>query len=293
MTEPRDELLERYFEAAEQDLRRPSARVGDAVRAHARMLRDPSASTERVAGSARTVVAANHPQWTRALVASLAVIGLAGLLTLQFDRADPEVREAALSVAAPAPATAPSPPPIGAVVMAARTDGPPASPAKTQAPPAQTTASVVRDQGASAGAMASANASAKDANSTASAESAVGMSLAASMSKLAAPAPLAAKGVALESSGDTPAALLLEAARTGQMEGLQKLLAQGVAINTRDSNGNTALIIAVRNRQVAVARVLWDGGADATLRNLEGQSALQIAQQLELTDVVQLLQTPR
>jgi ankyrin repeat protein len=136
-------------------------------------------------------------------------------------------------------------------------------------------------------------ASAKDANSTATSESAVGMSLAAPMSKAAAPAPLAATGVARESSGDTTAALLFEAARTGQMEGIQKLLAQGVAVNARDSKGNTALIIAVRNRQVAAARVLWDGGADATLRNLDGQSALQIAQQLELTDVVQLLQTPR
>ena len=40
MTEPRDELLERYAEAAAQDLRRPSERVRNAARAHAQMLRD-------------------------------------------------------------------------------------------------------------------------------------------------------------------------------------------------------------------------------------------------------------
>jgi hypothetical protein len=288
MTEPRDELLERYFEAAEQDMRRPSARVGDAVRVHAHMLRGPTPSTERVADGARTGVAANHPQWPRALVASLAVVGLAGLLTLQFDRADPEVREAALSVAAPAPVAIQAPvtaqaPPVENVVIAARTAAPPVSPAKTQVPPAQTTASVVGDQVASA----------KDANSTATAESSVRMALAAPMSKAAAPAPLAATGVARESSGDNSAALLFEAARTGQIESIQKLLAQGAPVNARDSKGYTALIIAVRNRQVPAVRVLWDAGADATLRNLEGQSALQIAQQLDLTEVMQLLQTPR
>ena len=92
---------------------------------------------------------------------------------------------------------------------------------------------------------------------------------------------------------DTAAAQLLQAARGGQVETVQKLLAQGVAINTRDDKGNTALILAVTYRQPNVVRILLDRGADPALVNNEGMTALRLASQMEMPEMVQLLQTPR
>ncbi|MES2950386.1 MAG: ankyrin repeat domain-containing protein [Pseudomonadota bacterium] len=111
MNEPRDELLERYADAVAQDPRRPSERVRNAARAHAQMLRDQVAEVARASGGKPATRAANQPQWTLSLVASLAVVGLAGLLYLQIDRGAPEDREVALGVPARggvAPAAAPA-----------------------------------------------------------------------------------------------------------------------------------------------------------------------------------------
>lgn len=110
---PRDELLERYAEAVAQDARGPSDRVRNAARAHAQMLRDQAAVVQRAAGATPPKPAANQPQWTLSLVASLAVVGLAGLLYVQIDHGTPEDREVALGVPAisdiaPAPAPAPA-----------------------------------------------------------------------------------------------------------------------------------------------------------------------------------------
>ena len=126
MTEPRDELLERYAEAVAQDLRRPSDRVRNATRAHAQMLRDQAAVAQRAESATPAKPAANQPQWTFSLVASLAVVGLAGLMYLQIDRGASEDREVAMGTPAPSP-----------TLPAARTDtaqapraaSPPASPA--------------------------------------------------------------------------------------------------------------------------------------------------------------------
>lgn len=142
MTEPRDELLERYAEAVAQDPRRPSDRIRNAARAHAQMLRDQTAAdVSRVEGTAAKPSAANQPQWTYSLVASLAVVGLAGLMYVQIDRGAPEDREIALGAPAPnhAPAQAPAPAPTAAVT--ARTDtaqAPLPQPAEAPAPAAHT-----------------------------------------------------------------------------------------------------------------------------------------------------------
>jgi hypothetical protein len=123
--------LERYADAVAQDMRRPSERVRNAARAHAQMLRDQAAMTQRAQSVTPPKPAANQPQWTISLVASLAVMGLVGLLYVQIDRGTPEVRDAALGTgtrnetvaaqpAAPPPAAA-SPAPA-ARVDAAPTD---------------------------------------------------------------------------------------------------------------------------------------------------------------------------
>ena len=111
MTEPRhrDELTLGYREASALDERRPSDQVRDAVHAHARMLiaaaKQPDTSSE-----APPAVAANQSRWkVSAMLASVMLAGLAGLLVLQFDRGTPEEKE--LVHGAPVPRVAPIPRP--------------------------------------------------------------------------------------------------------------------------------------------------------------------------------------
>jgi Meckel syndrome type 1 protein len=152
MSQPCDELLERYAEAVAQDPRRPSDRVRNAARAHAQMLRDQAAVTQRAQSVAPPKPAANQPQWTISLVASLAVVGLVGLLYVQIDRGTPKDRDAALgtSVRTEAPATSsaasPAPPESPTPAMEAHqrsTDKPMAgippvaNPPATAAPPSK------------------------------------------------------------------------------------------------------------------------------------------------------------
>lgn len=136
MTEPRDELLERYAEAVAQDPRRPSERVRHAARAHAQMLRDQAAEVKRMEGTATPKTAANQPQWTYSLVASLAVVGLAGLLYVQIDRGAPEDREIALGAPIPSQAPAPLSPPNPS--PSERMDSAQVSPKQQPAPAAHT-----------------------------------------------------------------------------------------------------------------------------------------------------------
>jgi hypothetical protein len=317
MTEPRDELLERYAEAAAQDPRRPSERVRHAARAHAQMLRDQASEAKRAEGSAPTRPAANHPRWTLSLVASLAVVGLAGLLYVQIDQGEPQDREIALGAPSPSAIPAPTSPTAPPALSAPPAQN--AAPALAKAAPPRVYSTVPTEaaphtakQTHTAGEqIASADAAVRETTNEARAESAVRAATAqmrapatpaatAPAKLAAAPAAVAAAPAMADISRsrqamvvDTAAAQLLQAARGGQVETVQKLLAQGVAINTRDDKGNTALILAVTYRQPNVVRILLDRGADPALVNNEGMTALRLASQMEMPEMVQLLQTPR
>ena len=93
--EPLDELVLRYRQASAQDNRRPAERVRDAVRAHALAVvaahQDESAAP--VAPVARRDPAANQSRWKMSALASVALVGLTGLLLLQFDRGTPQEQE--------------------------------------------------------------------------------------------------------------------------------------------------------------------------------------------------------
>ena len=83
---PDDPLLQRYDEANAQDPARPSPLLRERVLAHATAMAlagKPDASGSRAA-------AANDSTWQRRALGSLAVLGLVGLLVLQFDRGTPE-----------------------------------------------------------------------------------------------------------------------------------------------------------------------------------------------------------
>lgn len=283
MTEPRDELLERYAEAAAQDPRRPSERVRHAACAHAQMLRDQASVAKRAEGIAPTRTAANQPRWTLSLVASLTVVGLAGLLYVQIDRGAPEDREIALGVHSPSAVPAPSEPVAPPAASAQN-----AAPALAKAAPpgvypaVRETRNEAREESATRAAPAPVYAPAPAAPAD------------------AAPAVVAAAPAVADTSRSrqamvvgTAASQFLQAARGGQVKALQRLLAQGVAINTRDDKGNTALMLAVTHRQLNTVRILLDRGADPTLVNDEGLTALRLANQMNMPDMVQLLQTPR
>jgi len=104
MTEPdhSDELLARYREASAADPQRPAQRVRAAVRQHAQMVhaRQPEVVTLALQ-TGQSSPAANQPRWKLSALGSVAVLGLAGLLVLQFEHGTPEQKEVALGVAVP------------------------------------------------------------------------------------------------------------------------------------------------------------------------------------------------
>ncbi|MGM9425364.1 ankyrin repeat domain-containing protein [Hydrogenophaga sp. MI9] len=111
---PQDPLLERYREANALDAARPGPALRENVLAHARAAAASRADTAQP----DTRPAANDSAWTWRALGSLAVVGLVGLLVLQFDRSRPEEKEAAFGTAAqrPAPtASAPAAPEAPAV----------------------------------------------------------------------------------------------------------------------------------------------------------------------------------
>ncbi len=123
-----DELVRRYREASEQDDARPGAHVRNAVRAHAQMLATATAPLPALPAPSRT--AANQSRWKISALATVAVVGLSGLLMLQFQRGTPEEQEIAYGqrrAEAPARAQPSAAPPRPAPAPA--TEAPPAAPA--------------------------------------------------------------------------------------------------------------------------------------------------------------------
>ncbi|MCW5644943.1 MAG: hypothetical protein KIT63_22815 [Rhodoferax sp.] len=92
-----DDLIRLYHAAADRVGGAPSPAVGDAVRAHARVMAasrqgaDPP-DTPVVPDAGRDT-AANAARWRVSMLASLAVVALAGLLVLQFDRGTPQEQD--------------------------------------------------------------------------------------------------------------------------------------------------------------------------------------------------------
>jgi hypothetical protein len=145
-----DELLARYRQASDLDGAMPGPQVRAAVLAHARAMLavQPDAGMDPVAAeAAQQQPAANRPFWRLQALGSLAVLGLAGLLYLQFERGSEQERDLALGsgsrpVAESAPsARSPAPPlpadPVPAPAQTRAQAGPARKPAE---PMAKTTA---------------------------------------------------------------------------------------------------------------------------------------------------------
>ncbi|MBK6569273.1 ankyrin repeat domain-containing protein [Candidatus Aalborgicola defluviihabitans] len=289
MNQPRDELLERYADAVAQDPRRPSERVRNAACAHAQLLHDQTAAMLPAKNGAAARPAANQPQWTLSLVASLAVVGLAGLMYLQIDRSTQQDREIAMGAAAPSPTN-----PATAVATHQEKSANPVVPPPKVA--TQTGASKATEQFADASARVDAKREVRAESSGRMAQSNRSTALTpatppvmAAPPAYSAPAPAPSPAPATAKDVAPTAIPLLDAARTGNTTALQELLAQGAPINARDDNGNTALMLAVRYRHATTVRKLLDLGADTGLRNHEGLTALQIAQQMGFADIAETL----
>ena len=67
---------------------------------------------------------------------------------------------------------------------------------------------------------------------------------------------------------------LLESARDGRIEEVERLLDSGVPIKARNRFGNTALIYAARSCHRDLLEVLIERGADVNQTNLNGHSPL-------------------
>ena len=245
MTEPRDELLERYAEAVEQDPRRPSDRVRNAARAHAQMLRDQAAQVKRAHYTAPTKPAANQPQWTLSLVASVAVVGLAGLLYVQIDQGAPQDREIALGAPAPSHVPAPAPSKSPRVYSAV--------PAEAGSHPAAKMPSKPTGQIASADSGPHAELQTRTESATrASAQ----FLHAARVGHIATIHKLLAQGVAVDARDDGGNTALMLAVTHRQAQVVRKLLDSGADASLVNASGLTALQLAKQQEFTDIVQLL-------------------------------------
>ena len=323
MTEPRhtDDLTQRYLEASAQDPRRPHDRVREAVRAHAQAMIAAKTPTAAASLPATDRPAANQSRWKLSLLASVALVGITGLLVLQFERATPEEKELAFGATAPrseskTESVAPVIPPSAGVIA-------PASPAASTKAPAPANAQVSRapeptkpraatsvdsNKAKSATEAAPPTASApatpapasmrpavappapsQQADAAPAAESSsAANSVMAPSPTAAAPALRAARAKGSPSQDLQPA--MLQAARVGNTAQLESLLQQGAALNGVDETGRTALVWAVINNHSSTVQKLLTLGADKAIKDHDGLSALQHARRLQLERMAALLE---
>ena len=154
-----DPLLDRYREANALDPARPGPALRENVLAHARAV----AASRIDKAPPETRSAANDSVWSWWAVASLAMVGLVGLLVLQFDRGTPEEKQAAFGTAVQRPAppasapVTPAAPAAGTVPEQEATSGlAPLRPPVVQAPARSGAEPAAVDSARSASKMASA-----------------------------------------------------------------------------------------------------------------------------------------
>ena len=246
-----DTLLRLYEQASAEDPRRPAAQVADAIRKHARVMLAAGDASDAPAQSAGHVAqaSANQPRWKTSLLASVAVIGLAAMLFLQFDRGTPQEQDlvrgqAAPNVRAPIPSqdqgtqaampsgTSAQAPGSGPAAVPSATTGrstpaPPPAPARTEArsapAPALTLTEIAR------------------------------------AGRVDALAAILASGAAIDgrdADGRTP---LMLAAIHGHREMVRQLLAAGADPHLRDPSDQTAAQLALAAGHMQIADLIGSG----------------------------------
>lgn len=278
-----DELLRRYREASEQESARPSAQVRSAVRAHAQRL---AATTAAVPATTRA--AANEARWKMSALATVAVVGLVGLLMLQFERETLEEQGIAMGqrpaeVPAPAAEQPPTPAPESRTTRSAPAALPAPLPDNARAP-AHPPATPPAAHSTLAKAIAEPSVP-RPPPSTSAAPFLLPQPH-AHMAKRSA----AQDSVMAEIRLGTPLPHALhEAARAGSTLQVESIIRQGTPVDTPDSEGRTALMLAAMNGHAATVGKLLALGASTTLVGGDGLSAAQLARQmghLQLADQI-------
>lgn len=307
-----DDLIRLYHAAADRVGGAPSPAVGDAVRAHARVMAalrqgaDPP-DTPVVPDAGRDT-AANAARWRVSMLASLAVVALAGLLVLQFDRGTPQEqdlvrapdavvplrggaeRSASVSAQQSASESARDLPQARAPAAATATanDAAAAAAATPAAGPARGARNGADAVSAKALAPAPPAASTRptaEAAADASATAAPPMAEATG-SLRAAPSPERFAGAA------RPGAMADDAhgmAAAGNWPALASRLAAGMSVDVRDAMGRTLLMRAAGAGQVDMVRRLLDAGADPRLVDSGGRTAGDGARRAGRPDIAALL----
>lgn len=293
---PDNRLLQRYREANAHDAARPAPALRETVLAHARAAAAARAETPSPARRP----AANDSAWTWRAFGGLAVIGLAGLLVLQFERGAPEEKEAALSVGVTRPSGSLAPAPAEVQVQEAaqaptrqpRT-GPPQTatlapkagqivdpeqgPERAVVPPAAAADTALRPEPpAMAAAPAPALAEAMEPRATVeSRNTSEGLARERRETGAARPAPISP---------------LLTAINAAEPAAVRQLLAKGANPNERQANGLTPLMAAARRGDEVIVRALLAAGADRALRDVQGLSAAEYAERAGHNELLLLLQ---
>lgn len=310
MNQPRhtsDPLLQRYHEANALDPARPDPALRERVLARAR---EQAALNTQVPAAPPRREAANDRLWTLRALGSLAVLGLVGLLALQFDRSPPEEREVALGTAplrAPmnTPEAAPAAPAVAPAMAppAATSAAPPASP-----PPAPTSAPPTRPPAAKAAPPAHADRarqqqpalppaspapapapSADVAAETPPAETATGrVEAPASLSEAAPPAAARAPApAAAEKNTPTPMMRSRPAARMAA-----PMAAPVDPSSGADALGRTPLMLAAAKGDAAMVERLLAAGADRSQTDHRGWTAADHARHAGHEALAQRLAPP-
>lgn len=279
-----DPLLQRYHEANALDAARPDPALRERVLAQARAQATLNAQSTAVRP---TREAANDGAWKLRALGSLAVLGLVGLLALQFDRGSPEEREVVFGSAPRPPAsraevqpTPPSPSPSSEQAVAPPPTAPvasqPPSPVARQEPPAPA-APLSPSQPPQAAPMAEpplpapaaeppAITAAERARAPAEPAEPGSPALADAPATAQAPAaPAAARAMARMASPTVAGATdsdaldltpLMRAAARGDSARVEQLLAAGADLSARDRRGWTAADHARQAGHEALARRL-------------------------------------
>jgi len=92
-----------------------------------------------------------------------------------------------------------------------------------------------------------------------------------------APAPATQPASTPAGAASAPPDALWEAAKSGDVSGLQAAFASNVDVNAPDANGETALILAIQNNRVEAVQVLLAHGANPNTADARGRTPLRAA----------------
>ncbi len=304
-----EDVDDQYRRASALDPSRPSEAVRRAVLAHAAQLAAERATRVEGSKTKSTRAAVNQAWWRPAILGTLAVAALAGLMIAPrflVPRAPPVAEAPPAQVAKPNTARA-----LVAQAPDTRADvrapsAPAAGPERTAKPGASTrnadmqshmgsTQPKVNARASGGAAPAAAETASVAARARGEAQSTGAMvgGVAASQQRAPSNTALATAITAVPRNSEAPAdpaAAFRRAAEIGDLSGLQMLLEKQTDIDSRDAAGRTALMLATLHGQANAVAALLAHGADPNAADADGTTPLQAAKAGDHPAIVAALQ---